>query len=94
LRVLGSSEDAYEVVGRGRKRVMRLNPQDAAAIGVAEDDMTELLASGGAPLRGWARLDARVARGSVALDARGLEVLRLAAGDTVLARPLRTPAPV
>jgi hypothetical protein len=29
----------------------------------------------------------------VALDARALAVLRIAAGDSVLARPPRTPAP-
>ena len=83
---------AYERVGRGTKRIVRLHPDDAAAIGVGEDDMTELLAEGdGAPLRAWARIDPGTAAGTVALDGRGRAVLRADAGARLLARPLHTP---
>ena len=84
---------AYERVGRGTKRVVRLHPDDAAAIGVGEDDVTELLAEGGAPLRAWARIDPGAAAGAVALDVRGRAVLRADAGDRLLARPMHTPRP-
>jgi anaerobic selenocysteine-containing dehydrogenase len=93
LSVVESEDDAYETVGRGTKRVVRLHPGDAEAIGVREDEMAELLADGGAPLRGWARLDAGVERGSVALDKFGRSVLRVAAGDRVRPRRLHLPAP-
>lgn len=93
LSVVESEDDAYQAVGRGTKRVLRLHPEDAAAIDVGEDEMAELLADGGAPLRGWVRLDAGVERGSVALDQFGRSVLRVAAGDRVRPRRLQLPRP-
>ncbi len=88
----GDAERAFDAVGRGRKRVARLHPDDAAACGIAEDDMLELLAAGGAPLRAWARLDAGAGPGTVALDASGCRVLRTVPGERLTLRRLHRPA--
>jgi N-methylhydantoinase B len=82
---------AYEAAGGGGKRVVRLNPADADRLALAEDDMLELLAPGGAPLRGWLRRDVGVAAGSLPLDRRGFAILRLAAGAEVRVRALYRP---
>ena len=82
---------AYEAVGRGRKRIARLNPRDAAALGLDHDQMLEILADGGAPLRCWARLDATVAADSLPLDPGGLRILRARTGSRVHVRPLHRP---
>jgi N-methylhydantoinase B len=66
--------------------VYRLNPLDAQRATVGEDDVVELDTGRAAPLRGWARLDTKVEPGSVALDARGLAILKAAAGEKVTLR--------
>ena len=82
---------SYETVGRGCKRVEKLHPDDAAAIGVSEDEMLELVGSYGAPLRAWARIDPGSHAGYLALDVRGYEVLRLSPGTDVQVRALFRP---
>ena len=82
---------SYETVGRGCKRVVKLHPDDAAAIGVSEDQMLELVGSYGAPLRAWARIDPGSHAGHLALDVRGYEVLRLEPGTDVQVRALFRP---
>jgi N-methylhydantoinase B len=94
LRIVSSDQSAYEVIGRGSKRVLRLHPEDAGAIGVQHDQMAELLMQGGAPLRAWVRIDATVAPGSVPLDRQGCRILRAAAGQRLYVRPLLVPSPV
>ena len=88
LAVGAGDDEAYESVGRGRKRVFPVNPGDAAKLGLAADDMAELLGASGAPLRGWVRFDAATKAGSIALDAHGRRVLRLAPGERVQLRRL------
>jgi hypothetical protein len=50
----------------------------------------ELDAQCAAPLRAWARLDGDVARGTVPIDARGLSILKAAAGERVMLRRVAT----
>ena len=79
---------AYEPVGRGKKRIASLNPADAGELGIAEDDMVELMTDEGAPLRAWARLRADVPAGTVPLDDRARQILRLTDGMRVRVRRL------
>jgi len=94
LRIVSSERSAYEAIGRGSKRVLRLHPEDAGFIGVQHEQMAELLMQGGAPLRAWVRIDATVAPGSVPLDEQGLRILRAATGQCLYVRPLLVPSPV
>jgi len=88
-RVPAAADDAFEAVGRGRKRVARLNPDDAATLGLGDDDMLELLSDrGGAPLRAWLRVDAATTRGTVPLDESGARILRASDDARLQVRPL------
>ena len=78
--------EAFEQGAVSRRRVYRLNPRDAQLANVGEDDVVELDTGRAAPLRGWARLDAQVELATVALDARGLAILKAAAGEKVTLR--------
>jgi N-methylhydantoinase B len=64
-----------------RRRIWRLNPADAGAAAVDEDEVVELDTRSAAPLRGWVRLDANVEPGTVPIDRRGLAILRAAEGE-------------
>ena len=92
---LVADENAFEAGAVSRRRVWRLNPADAATAGVAEDDVVELDTGRAAPLRGWARLDAGVERGTVPIDRRGLSILKAGRGDeAVLRRLAPSPSPM
>jgi N-methylhydantoinase B len=73
----------FEKGAVSRRRVWRLNPNDAVLAKVGEDDVVEVDSGRAAPLRGWARLDANVRPGTVGIDARGLAILKAAEGETV-----------
>ena len=81
----------YEDIGRGRKRVACLHPDDAAAINVTHDQMMELVGSNGAPIRAWARIESTARVGHLELDARGYEILRVAPDQEIQIRPLFRP---
>ena len=81
----------YEDIGRGRKRVACLHPDDAAAINVAHDQMMELVGSNGAPIRAWVRIESTARVGHLELDARGYEILRVAPDQEIQIRPLFRP---
>ena len=57
--------DVFEKGAVSRRRICRLNPADASAAGVGEDDVVELDSRRAAPLRAWTRLDAGVSPGTV-----------------------------
>ena len=69
------SEDVFRPGAVSRRRVCRLHPQDAVALGVVDDDIVELGSDSAAPLRAWAVVDAAVAQGTVPLDERGKAIL-------------------
>ena len=98
LRVV-ASEDVFRPGAVSRRRICRLHPQDAASLGVAQDDIVELGSDTAAPLRAWATPDPSVAQGTVPLDAKGrailgagalLEVRRLAYGTPDAPAPNRS----
>jgi N-methylhydantoinase B len=92
VRLTGpATTSLYEDIGRGQKRVARLHPDDAAAINVVDDQMMELLGSGGAPIRAWVRIDTTARVGHLELDARGYEILRVAPDQEIQIRPLFRP---
>jgi len=92
VRLTGpATTSLYEDIGRGKKRVARLHPDDAAAINVVDDQMMELLGSGGAPIRAWVRIDTTARVGHLELDARGYEILRVAPDQEIQIRPLFRP---
>jgi N-methylhydantoinase B len=73
-----------------RRRICRLNPADASAAGIGENDVVELDSGRAAPLRAWARLDVDVAPGTVPIDARGLSILKADIAERVLLRRITT----
>jgi len=85
--------DAFEKGAVSRRRVWRLNPADAALAAIGEDEVAELDSGRAAPLRGWARLEASVRPGTVGIDARGLAILKAAAGERISLRRVLTGTP-
>ncbi|HUA54141.1 MAG TPA: hydantoinase B/oxoprolinase family protein [Candidatus Sulfotelmatobacter sp.] len=85
--------DGFRTGAVSRHRICRLHPADAAAAGFADEDLIELDARKAAPLRAWVARDATVAQGTLPLDAIGLDILRVAAGDPVEVRLVRRCAP-
>jgi len=81
--------EVFETGAVSRRRVWRLNPNDAALAHVGEDDVVELDSGRAAPLRGWARLDASLRPGTVSIDARGLAILKAAEGEKLTLRRVR-----
>jgi N-methylhydantoinase B len=73
--------DVFEKGAVSRRRICRLNPADASAAGIGEDDVVELDTRRAAPLRAWMRLDAGVTPGTVPIDRRGLSILKAAVGE-------------
>jgi N-methylhydantoinase B len=75
--------DVFEKGAVSRRRICRLNPADASAAGIGEDDVVELDSRRAAPLRAWTRLDAGARAGTVPIDRRGLSILKAAEGERV-----------
>jgi N-methylhydantoinase B len=78
--------NVFEKGAVSQRRIYRLNPADARAAGIGEDDVVELDSSRAAPLRAWARLDPGVRAGTVGIDARGLTILKAAEGERLQLR--------
>jgi N-methylhydantoinase B len=78
--------DVFEAGAVSRRRICRVNPADAATTGVSEDDVVEMDTGRAAPLRAWARLDARVKVGTMPIDRRGLSILKAAPGERIVLR--------
>ena len=75
--------NVFEAGAVSRRRIWRLNPADAAGAGIDDDDVVEMDTGVAAPLRGWARIDSAVTRGTAPIDDRALSILQIAAGDRV-----------
>jgi anaerobic selenocysteine-containing dehydrogenase len=78
-----SGRDAFEEGAVSRRRIIRLNPQDAARLGIVEDELIEIDAGLAASLRGWARIDTAVAKGTSPVDKRACEILKIKVGDRI-----------
>lgn len=83
--------ELYAAGRYSRRRICLLNPADAAAVGVTDGGLLELVGRGGPSLRAWARVDTAVEAGTVPLDAIGCGVVGVAAGQPVHVRPLPPP---
>ena len=83
-----NDDSAYEAVGRGCKRVLRLHPDDAGHLGLAEDDMLEVLGASGVPLRCWTRLDPTATAGAIQLDRFALDIIGTGSGGRARVRGL------
>ena len=81
-------DSVFEAGAVSRRRICWVNPADAEAFGVAEDEIVELDAGRAAPLRAWIRRDGSVTAGTLPMDARGLKILMSAAGDPIHIRRL------
>lgn len=88
--VADDSLDSY-IGARGRRRVVDLSPAMADALGVAKDDLLEMLGANPAPLRGWVRIAEDHPEGILRLDDFGRKVLGVADGDSVMIRAVPTP---
>jgi N-methylhydantoinase B len=88
--VTADEREAYEGE-RGKHRVLRVSPALAATLGVATNDLVEMLGRHPAPLRAWVRVDPDAHDGRIALDTLGRRILGVAPDDGVLVRRLSTP---
>jgi len=80
--------DVFERGAVSRRRLCRMNPADAAAAGITDEDIVELDTGRSAPLRAWARIDACVEAGFVPIDERGLSILKASLGEHLTVRPI------
>jgi N-methylhydantoinase B len=75
--------DLFEAGAVSRRRVIKLNPQDAAAFGAVADELIEMDAGLAASLRGWVRIDASVPKGALPIDERACAIMKIKVGDKV-----------
>jgi N-methylhydantoinase B len=78
-----SAADLFESGAVSRRRVIKLNPQDAAAFGAVADELVEMDAGLAASLRGWVRIDVSVPKGALPIDERACAIMRIKVGDKV-----------
>ena len=93
LAVRADETDSYTGV-RGRRRTVRLAPASAERLGVADDDLVELLGAHPAPLRAWVRIEEGAGDdAALGLDSFGRNVLGVSDGDEVEFRRIAQPHP-
>jgi hypothetical protein len=90
LRVVADDTIEAYAGAKGKRRIVPLSAEDAAALGARDGDLIELLGANPAPLRGWARIVEGPA-GELRLDAFARRVLRCEDGDTIRVRRLAMP---
>jgi N-methylhydantoinase B len=90
LRVVADDTIEAYAGAKGKRRIVVLAIEDAAALGASDGDLIELLGVNPAPLRGWARIVDGPA-GELRLDAFARRVLRCEGGDEVRVRRLAMP---
>lgn len=83
------AEDTYRRSVTSQHRICRLNLDDAKRLGFGPGDIVEVDAYRAAPFRAWIELDPTTAAGTLPIDAKGLRMLMIEAGDTVEIRMLR-----
>ena len=93
IAVRADESDPYTGV-RGRRRTVRLAPASAERLGVADDDLVELLGAHPAPLRAWVRMeDGDADPRTLGLDEFGRRVLGVGEGDEIVLRRVAQPRP-
>jgi len=88
LTVVECAEPLYAAGRYSRHRICRLNPEEAARLGVSENDILELVGKSGPALRAWAVIDPGVAAGTLPLDELGRRVVAVKAGERLYLRSL------
>ena len=79
-------------VGRkGQRRVLDLHQADAGRLGVAADDLVELVGRNPAPLRAWIRIRTDGEVGTIRLDPFGSCILGTSDGEQIRVNPLWMP---
>lgn len=91
IKAIVTEDDCYRTHGPSRKRICRLNPDDAKQILRVAGDRIELIGSSGTPLRAWVELDDSVTLGRIPVDILGLNVLGVESGQEIWIRPLLIP---
>ena len=76
---------------KGHRRLLTVATEIAQKLGVADDDMVEILGENPAPLRAWIRINALASSDSVPLDDFATKVLGITESSVVWIRPLSTP---
>jgi N-methylhydantoinase B len=82
----------YYTGNKGHRRLLTIATEIAQTLGVADDDMVEILGGNPAPLRAWIRIDALASSDSVPLDDFATKVLGISESSVVWIRPLSTPS--
>jgi len=81
----------YYTGKKGHRRLLTVATEIAQKLGVADDDMVEILGENPAPLRAWIRINALASSDSVPLDDFATKVLGITESSVVWIRPLSTP---
>lgn len=87
--VEAANQDAWD----GPRRLMVIGPALAADLDVGPGDIVEIIADGGASLRGWVAIDESAPDGRIALGPEGAAALAVRPGDTVRFARLRAAMP-
>ena len=82
----------YYTGNKGHRRLLTIATEIAQKLGVADDDMVEILGDNPAPLRAWIRIDSLASSDSVPLDDFATKVLGISESSVVWIRPLSTPS--
>ena len=92
-RVRVVADDALDpyVGARGRRRTVELSPVMAARLGVADDDLVEMIGRHPAPLRAWVVIAPDHPEDTIRVDDFGRKVLGVADGDETVLRAVPTP---
>ena len=88
LRTVAAAE-TYRKGATSKRRVCRINPDDARRLGFAAGDIVEVDAYRAAPFRAWIEHDPSTVAGTLPVDAIGLSMLMIKAGAPVEIRLLR-----
>jgi N-methylhydantoinase B len=83
-------DSSFEAGSVSRRRIARINPADAIEARLNDDDVIEMDARKAAPLRAWLRIDPKVVRGTLPIDAHGLTILKSQLGDELELRAVLT----
>ncbi len=89
LVVEAANRDAWD----GPRRLIPVAPALAAELDVGPGDIVEIIAKGGASLRGWVTIDDSLSDGRLVLGPEGLAALAARPGETVRFARLKAAAP-
>ena len=86
--------DGFRTTKVSKHRICRLHPEDAATINALDGELVEYDSGRAASLRAWLVIDPAQAKGDTGLDAAGMQILRVHAGDKVTVRRVGIGRPI